>query len=289
MPLQIEPFFHQSTATLSYLIWCDKQHVGAIIDPPLDYCQQSGQIDTQLADSIINRINALQLSIRWLLETHAHADHLSAAQYLKQQIGGQTAIGKDITYAQQTFKDKLNLDDDFATDGRQFDMLLEDGQQLALGDYHIDVLATPGHTNDSVTFVVDGNAFVGDTLFMPDSGTARCDFPGGDAGMLYDSVSKIFALADETLLWMCHDYQPNGRQLAYQSTVAQQQSDNIHVNHRLTKQDFITTREKRDATLDLPTLLYPSIQVNIAAGHLPKPQDNGTRYIKVPLCGVTHF
>lgn len=287
--VHIEPFFHPSTFTIGYLLWCDKQNVAALIDPPLDFCEVSGVIGTEIADQMIARIKALNLNIAWLLETHAHADHLSAAQYIKKQIGGQTAIGKDITFAQQTFKQKLNLGENFATDGRQFDVLLKNGQQLPLGDCTIDILATPGHTNDSLTYVIDGNAFIGDTLFMPDSGTSRCDFPGGDAGMLYDSIAQIFALGDDTLLWMCHDYQPNGRQLAFKTTVAEQRANNIHLANDCSKAQFVEVRQTRDATLSLPKLIYPSIQVNIAAGQLPTPQNSGLRFIQIPLSGTIDF
>lgn len=287
--IQIESFFHKPSFTICYLLWCDKQNVAALIDPPLDYCAVSGEVGTQVADQMIARVKELNLDVAWLLETHAHADHLSAAQYIKNRIGGQTAIGKDITFAQQTFKQKLNLAEDFATDGRQFDVLLADGQQLPLGDCTIDILATPGHTNDSVTFVVAGNAFIGDTLFMPDSGTSRCDFPGGDAGMLFDSISKIFALGDDTVLWMCHDYQPNGRELAFKTTVAEQKATNVHLANDCSKAQFVDVRETRDGTLALPKLIYPSIQVNIAAGCLPQPQNSGERFIQMPLCGKTDF
>lgn len=287
--VNIEAFFHPSSFTICYLLWCDTQKVAAFIDPPLDYCAVSGEVGTEVADKMIARAKALNLDIAWLLETHAHADHLSAAEYIKKQVGGQTAIGKDITFAQQTFKQKLNLNEDFATDGRQFDVLLEDGQQLALGDCHIDILSTPGHTNDSVTYVIEGNAFIGDTLFMPDSGTSRCDFPGGDAGMLFDSISKIFALGDDTVLWMCHDYQPNGRELAFKTTVAEQKQENVHLANDCSREKFVQVRTTRDATLSLPKLIYPSIQVNIAAGQLPKPQNSGQRFIQMPLCGKTDF
>lgn len=289
MSIQIESFFHPSSFTICYLVWCNKQNIAALIDPPLDYNPVNGEVGTQVADEMIGRVKDLNLEVAWLLETHAHADHLSAAQYIKKQIGGKTAIGKDITFAQQTFKEKLNLNDDFATDGRQFDELLTDGQQLPLGNCVIDILATPGHTNDSVTYVIHGNAFIGDTLFMPDSGTSRCDFPGGDAGMLFDSISKIFALGDDTVLWMCHDYQPNGRELAYKTTVAEQRANNIHLNKDCNKTQFVDIRVRRDETLSLPKLIYPSIQVNIAAGQLPSAQNSGQRFIQMPLCGKTDF
>lgn len=289
MSIKIKAFYHPSSCTISYLIWCSQTNIAASIDAPLDYCPVSGQIDTQLADQIIAQVNEMNLQLEWVLETHAHADHLSAAQYIKQQLGGKTAIGKDITFVQQTFKSIFNLNGDFSTDGRQFDRLLTDGERLALGNTQITVLSTPGHTNDSVTYLVNNHAFVGDTLFMPDSGTSRCDFPGGDAATLYDSIHKIFALGDETQLWLCHDYQPNGRELCYQTTVAEQKANNIHIAIQHNKQEFVTYRTNRDQTLSLPQLIFPAIQINIAAGQLPQQSTNGTRYIKIPLTGATHF
>ncbi|MGH8167591.1 MAG: MBL fold metallo-hydrolase, partial [Woeseiaceae bacterium] len=220
---------------------------------------------------------------QWILETHAHADHLSAAQSIKARFGGKVAIGSGIRDVQATFGEIFNLKAPFAADGRQFDRLFADGDAFALGSLHCRVMNTPGHTSDSVTYLIGNCAFVGDSLFMPDFGTARCDFPGGDAGVLYDSIQKLFALPADTRLCMCHDYPPEGRSLRYEVSVAEQRETNVHVKDGTAKRDFVAMREKRDATLTLPALILPAIQVNIRAGHLPESEDNKVSYIKIPL------
>jgi len=291
MQCVIEPFYHSASSTISYVVYCPTTRQAAVIDAALDFDVSSGEISSACVEPILELIQAKQLQLCWILETHAHADHISAAQYLKTAINKQknaeqapqTAIGKNITFAQQTFKTQLNLPASFATDGRQFDKLLNDGDNLNLGEHTIKVVATPGHTNDSVTFVIGDNAFVGDTLFMPDSGTSRCDFPGGDAKVLFDSIQTIYDLGEQVKLWMCHDYQPGGRELKYQTTVSEQRKHNIHLSGQTAKEQFVELREKRDATLNVPKLLYPSIQLNIDGGRLPPAEDNQVSYIKIPL------
>ena len=267
---------------MTYVVSDPATKTAAIIDPVYDFDLPSGQVSVSSSNEVIDYVNEQSLDVQWILETHAHADHLSSAQYLKQHLGGTVAIGKGITGVQKTFKQVLNLPT-FTTDGSQFDQLLVGGDRLPLGDLAIKVLATPGHTDDSVTYVIGKNAFIGDTLFMPDSGTARCDFPGGDAALLFDSIGKIFALGDEVDLWICHDYQPGGRALKFKTTVAKQKADNIHLANDVDKTKFVSTREERDATLAVPKLLYPAVQVNICAGHLPEPEVNDQAFVKIPL------
>jgi glyoxylase-like metal-dependent hydrolase (beta-lactamase superfamily II) len=285
----IEPFFHAQSNTIAYVVSCPQTNQAAVIDSPLDFDLPSGQITTTCTDNIISYLEQNSLTVCWLLETHAHADHLSSAQYLKQQCGGQTAIGQDICFAQQTFKAALALPTGMATDGRQFDRLLIEGDTLKLGNLTIKTLSTPGHTNDSMSYVIEDNVFVGDTLFMPDSGTARCDFPGGDAGVLFDSIQKIFALGNQTNIWICHDYQPHGRPVACKTTVAAQQAQNVHLKDETSRADFVELRQSRDAKLKVPKLLYPAVQVNICAGGLPPAEDNKQSYVKIPLTCAKHF
>ena len=243
----------------------------------------SGRTGTAPAQEIIEFVQGAALRVEWILETHAHADHLSAAQYLKAQLGGRIGIGRGICAVQAHFAGVFNLKKPFATDGRQFDRLFDSGETFGLGHVACRVINTPGHTSDSITYLIGDAAFVGDSLFMPDFGTARCDFPGGDAGLLYDSIQTLFELPDATRLYMCHDYPPDGRPLRYEVSVAEQKADNIHVKRGTTKADFVAMRERRDATLDLPKLLLPAIQVNIRAGNLPAEEDNRVAYLKIPL------
>jgi glyoxylase-like metal-dependent hydrolase (beta-lactamase superfamily II) len=221
--------------------------------------------------------------VQWLLETHAHADHLSAAPYLRSLLGGRIAIGTGIQAVQATFKQVFNLEPEFATDGSQFDHLFQDGETFSIGSLPARVLATPGHTNDSISYLVGDAVFVGDSLFMPDGGTARCDFPGGDAGLLYRSIQRLFALPDATRVFVCHDYGPDGRPVACQSSIAAQRAGNIHVREGVTQEQYVALRERRDRSLDMPVLMLPSVQVNIRAGELPPMESNGTRYLKIPL------
>lgn len=280
----IQAFLDTDTETISYVVADQQLQRAAIIDPVLNYDPKSGEITTKEADRIIAFIESSQLTVEWILETHAHADHLSAAQYLKSKLGGKVAIGENIQKVQRVFSEKFNLDQSFVCDGSQFDQLLKEGESIRLGQYAIHVMFVPGHTPADSAYQIGDAVFVGDTLFMPDVGTARCDFPGGDAHTLYQSIQKILALPDSTRLFMCHDYPPEQRaQHAWQTTVAEQKQKNIHVNSAISEQVFVGMREKRDAGLDMPRLIYPSIQMNIRAGHLPAAESNGQTYFKIPV------
>ena len=284
MPAHIEPFHDPVTGTISYVVFDQPGGRAAIIDPVLDYDPKAGRIRTGGADRITAFVNQQGLGVDWILETHAHADHLTAAQVLKAQLGGRIAIGSRITQVQQIFGDVFNLGAPFAADGSQFDHLFADDETFAIGALRARALFVPGHTPADMAYRVDDAVFVGDTLFMPDVGTARCDFPGGDAHALYRSIRALLALPHETRLHMCHDYPPNNaREPRWVSTVAQQRSANIHVHDGVDEAAFVDLRKKRDATLDAPVLLLPSIQVNIRAGHMPQAEDNGVRYLKIPL------
>ena len=288
--MQIEGFFDPATWTISYLVVDPETKTAAIIDSVMDYEASSGRTKTDSAEKLIHRVQDLGVSIDWILETHAHADHLSAAPYLKERLGGQIGIGVRIKEVQEVFGDLFNAGDQFARDGRQFDQLFLDGQELSIGKLKLTVMHTPGHTPACVTYVVtDGTetaAFVGDTLFMPDYGTARCDFPGGDPHTLYQSISRVLSLPPETRLFMCHDYQPGGREVQFESSVAQERAENIHVRDGISVEEFAAMRSARDETLSMPTLLLPSVQVNMRAGQLPEPEDNGVAYLKIPLNAV---
>ncbi len=285
--LKVEGFFDTATWTLSYLVLDTASNRCAIVDSVLDYDPKAGRTRTDSADRLIARVRELGATVDWLLETHVHADHLSAAPYLQQQLGGKLAIGEQITTVQNTFGKLFNAGTEFARDGSQFDRLLKEGDELAIGGLKLTALHTPGHTPACMTYVVtDGSqtgAFVGDTLFMPDYGTARCDFPGGDARTLFRSIEKVLSLPDDTVLYMCHDYLPGGRELKYITTVAEQRAQNIHVHEGTSEDDFVQMREARDATLEMPVLILPSVQINMRAGHFPPAEDNGLSYIKIPL------
>ena len=254
----------------------------AVIDPVLGYDRASGRTDTVAAVEIIDYLDANKLQLDWILETHAHADHLTAAQFIKAQRGGRVAIGEGIRQVQAHFSELFNLKP-FVADGRQFDHLFEDGETFSIGSLSCRVMATPGHTDDSISYMVEDAVFVGDSLFVMDFGTARCDFPGGDAARLYQSIQMLFELPDETRLFMCHDYCPGGRALRWVATVAEQKEANIHMGNEVSEKQFVAMRQERDGTLDLPDLILPSVQVNIRAGHLPKAEDNQIAYIKIPL------
>ena len=279
----LQHFYHEQTGTLTYVVSDPETSAAAVIDPVLDFSVVSGRTDAEAAEEIIAFIESNDLHLHWILETHAHADHLSSAQFIKSRLGGKVAIGEAICSVQKHFGPVYNLQPPFAADGHQFDHLFGDNEAFALGNIECRVMHTPGHTSDSVTYLIDNFAFIGDSLFMVDSGTARCDFPGGDAGLLYDSIQKLLALPDDTVLCMCHDYPPQGRSLRYDVTVREQKDKNIHVGGDTGKDDFIALREACDATLSLPALILPSIQVNIGAGHLPVAEDNKISYIKIPL------
>jgi glyoxylase-like metal-dependent hydrolase (beta-lactamase superfamily II) len=279
----VTPFFHRPTGTWSYVVADPATRQAAVIDPVLDYDWRSGRTGTASADAILAHFAAEGLSLRWILETHAHADHLSSAPHLQAQAGGQIAIGLGIRQVQATFKRIFGLGDDFVPDGRQFDRLLADGDRIELGELYGRVIATPGHTNDSVSYLFGDAVFVGDTIFMPDAGSARCDFPGGDAAELHRSIQRLYALPPETRLFVCHDYSPGGREPLCETTVGAQRESNIHVKAGTSEQEFVAMRRARDATLDVPNLILPSVQVNIRAGHLPPPESDGVRYLRVPL------
>ena len=279
----IQHFYDEQTGSLSYVVNDPGSNSAAVIDSVLGYSAESGRTDKSGARKIIEYLQSEGLSLEWILETHAHADHLTAAQFLKSELGGQIGIGRGICEVQKHFAKVFNLQASFSADGRQFDRLFADGDSIPIGNLNVTVLHTPGHTNDSVTYIVGDAAFVGDSLFMCDYGTARCDFPGGDAGLLYESIQKLFSLSDETRLFMCHDYPPEDRDLRFVCTVEEQKQKNIHLSNGVSKSDYVAMREKRDATLGLPKLILPSVQVNIRAGHLPESEDNQVSYLKIPL------
>jgi glyoxylase-like metal-dependent hydrolase (beta-lactamase superfamily II) len=285
--MQIEAYFDPATWTLSYIVLDRQSRACAIIDSVLDYDPKSGRTRTESADRLIARVRELEAHVELILETHVHADHLTAAAYLKEKLGGQRVIGAAIASVQKVFGELFNAGAGFARDGSQFDRLLADGDDFSIGALTGRALHTPGHTPACMTYLIgDGSdqaAFVGDTLFMPDYGTARCDFPGGDARTLYRSINKVLSLPPDTRLYMCHDYQPGGREMRYVSTVAEQRAGNIHVRDGIGEEAFVAMRSKRDAGLDMPTLILPSVQINMRAGDFPPAEDNGTRYIKIPL------
>ncbi|TNJ33774.1 MBL fold metallo-hydrolase [Arenimonas terrae] len=279
----VQAFHHAETGTWSYVVSDPAGDAAAIIDPVLDYDPKSGRTGTTAAAQLVAHVRGQGLRVEWILETHAHADHLSAAPWLQRQVGGRIAIGAGIREVQATFKPIFNLEQEFATDGSQFDHLFADGEAFALGAITARVIATPGHTNDSVSYLVGDALFTGDSLFMPDGGTARCDFPGGDAGKLFQSIQRLYLLPDDTRVFVCHDYAPGGRPVACETTIGEQKRSNIHVRSGVHEIDYVKTRRARDATLAMPVLMLPSVQVNIRAGQLPPAEDNGTRFLKIPL------
>ena len=279
----VQSFFDPATWTVSYVVYEKKGAACAIIDSVLDYDPKSGRTRTTSADKLVAFVQAKNLRVEWILETHAHADHLSAAHYLKEKLGGKIAIGAAITQVQDVFKGVFNLEPEFQPDGSQFDHLLQDGEVFAIGALQAEALSVPGHTPACMAYRIGDSVFVGDTLFMPDVGTARCDFPGGDAPTLYRSMRKLLSLPPETRLFMCHDYPPEGRAAAWEATVAEQRADNIHIRDGISEQAFVSMRTARDATLNMPVLILPSVQVNIRAGEMPPVEDNGVAYLKIPL------
>jgi glyoxylase-like metal-dependent hydrolase (beta-lactamase superfamily II) len=285
--LYVEAFFDSATWTISYLVMDRATLHCALIDSVLDYDSTSGRTRTDSADRLIAKVRELNASVEWILETHVHADHLSAATYLQETLGGKVAIGSHIKVVQKVFGALFNAGDDFSRDGKQFDQLLDDGQPFSIGKLQARAMHTPGHTPACMTYIVEAEgqtiAFVGDTLFMPDYGTARCDFPGADARTLFRSIGKILELPEQTRLFMCHDYLPNGRELQVMTTVGEQRASNIHVHQGIDEDAFVAMREARDATLDMPVLMLPSVQVNMRSGRLPEPEANGIRYLKIPL------
>lgn len=283
MTASIRAFFDEATWTVSYVVYDQPGGHCALVDPVLNYDAKSGRTSTRSADEMLAFVASERLTVQWILETHAHADHLSAAHYLRSRAGGLIAVGAAITQVQGVFKALFHLEAEFATDGSQFDHLFHDGDTFSIGTLQAKALAVPGHTPACMAYQVADAVFVGDTLFMPDVGTARCDFPGGNAHTLYQSVRKLLSLPGETRLYMCHDYPPAGRQPQWQSTVAEQRAHNIHVHDGVSEADFVALRTLRDASLEMPALILPSVQVNIRAGQLPPPEANGVSYLKIPL------
>ncbi|MDH3621504.1 MAG: MBL fold metallo-hydrolase [Gammaproteobacteria bacterium] len=282
----VSAFFDEATFTITYVVSDPATGRAAVIDPVLDFDPASGRTSTTSADEVISHITDNDLGVDWILETHVHADHLSGAPYIKEKLGGKAAIGKDVAAVQETFKGVFNLKD-LATDGSQFDHLFGDEESFAIGDITAQVIATPGHTPACITYVIGDAAFVGDTLFMPDFGSARTDFPGGNAAQLYESIQKILVLPDDTRLFMCHDYKAPGRDVyAWETSVAEQKAGNIHINDKVSREEFVEMREGRDSQLGMPKLILPSLQVNLRAGQLPAPEDNDIRYLKIPIDAV---
>jgi glyoxylase-like metal-dependent hydrolase (beta-lactamase superfamily II) len=280
----VRGFFDKATYTISYVVSDPATGRCAIIDSVLDFDPKSGRTSTTSADELIACITDRKLEVEWILDTHAHADHLTAAPYLKQKLGGRVAIGEHITTVQETFKQVFNEDDRFHTDGSQFDHLFSDGDTFRIGDIEARVIHTPGHTPACITYVIGDACFVGDTLFMPDYGTARCDFPGGDAGVLYRSIRKLFELPDDTRMFMCHDYMSPTRDFhAWETTVRDERRHNVHVHEGIEEAHFVDLRTARDKTLDMPVLILPSVQVNTRAGDPPPPEENGVSYLKLPM------
>jgi glyoxylase-like metal-dependent hydrolase (beta-lactamase superfamily II) len=276
-------FFEPASFTYSYLVWDPQTKEAAIIDPVLDFDTASGTSSTGSAEQIVAMVKQHQLKVQWLLETHVHADHLSAAPFLQQQLGGRIAIGARITEVQQLFSQVFNLKD-LVADGSAFDQLFNDGEPFMLGSIACSVLHTPGHTPACVSYCIGDCVFVGDTLFMPDYGSARCDFPGGDAATLYNSVQKLYQLPDQTRMFLCHDYKAEGREdFVCETTVGVQKQQNIHLKRGITEQEFVRMRTSRDKTLSMPKLMLPSVQVNVRAGKFPVAEDNGTVYLKLPV------
>lgn len=283
MDPQVKHFFDKATWTLTYVIYDAPGGTAAIIDSVLDYDSKSGRTKTGSADEVIAFVQEQKLDVAWILETHAHADHMSASQYLRDRLGGRIGIGAHITRVQETFKKVFNLEPGLATDGSQFDRLFGDGDRFEIGRLVGEVIAVPGHTPACVAYRIGDALFIGDTMFMPDVGTARCDFPGGDARMLYKSMRRLLEFPPQTRIFVCHDYPPPGRDVQCQTTVAAQREANLHVHDGVSEEAFVEMRTRRDATLDMPMLILPAIQVNIRAGAFPPPEENGVRYLKIPL------
>ena len=279
----VKGFFDHDTWTVTYVVYEKPGSPCAIIDSVLDYDPKSGRTSTAAADEVIAFVHANNLQVAWILETHAHADHLTAAPYLKEKLGGRTAIGANIRIVQEVFKGIFNLESSFATDGSQFDHLFAEGETFQIGQLAGEVMYLPGHTPACVGYRIGNAVFVGDTIAMPDVGTARCDFPGGDASILYQSIRKLLSLPPDTRLFMCHDYPPAGRDVCFETTVAAEREKNIHVHDGVDEATYVDMRTTRDQGLAMPVLILPAVQVNIRAGHLPPPEQNGVSYLKIPL------
>ena len=284
---KVKAFFDEATFTVTYIVYDDVGGHCAVIDSVLDYDPRSGRTSTGSADAVIAFVNENALKVQWLLETHAHADHITAAPYLRKKLGGSIGIGEHIQEVQGVFKKVFNLEPDFSMNGDQFDHLFSDNEEFNIGKLKVKALHVPGHTPADMAYLVEDQiAFVGDTLFMPDIGTARCDFPGGDAHTLYQSVQRLLNLPQETRLYMCHDYPPESREPKWETTVKEEREKNIHIHEGITEEEFIVMRKQRDDSLAMPTLILPSIQINIRAGELPTPESNGLSYLKIPLNGI---
>ena len=282
----VRAFFDPATWTLTYIVKDPSSSSCAIVDSVLDYEAASGRTKTKSADQVIAMVESENLTVEWILETHVHADHLSAAPYLHNKLGGKIGIGAHITDVQNIFGNLFNSEPEFRRDGSQFDHLFTDGDTFAIGGLTATAMHTPGHTPACMTYHIGDALFVGDTMFMPDFGTARCDFPGGDARVLYQSIQRLLALPPETRMFMCHDYMPNGREMQYETTVGEQKASNLHVHDGVSEDEFVAMRSAKDKTLSMPTLILPSVQVNMRAGELPPAEDNGVRYLKIPLDAV---
>ena len=280
----VHPFFHHDSNTWTYVVVEPQGETAAIVDPVLDFDPKAGRTSTASAEQVLAFVNEHALDVQWVLETHAHADHLSAGHWLKEHLPhARLAIGEGIRTVQKTFRPIFNLGEHFPVDGSQFDHLFAPDEAFRIGALEGRVIPVPGHTNDSNAFLIGDALFTGDSLFMPDGGTARCDFPGGDAATLYRSIQRLFELPDETRVFVCHDYGPGGREVACETTIDEQKRSNIHVHEGTTLEQFVQMRETRDASLDMPTLILPAVQTNIRAGELPEPESNGVRYLKLPL------
>lgn len=282
----VRAFFDPATWTLTYIVKDPSSSSCAIVDSVLDYEAASGRTKTKSADQVIAMVESENLTVEWILETHVHADHLSAAPYLHNKLGGKIGIGAHITDVQNIFGNLFNAEPEFRRDGSQFDHLFTDGDTFAIGGLTATAMHTPGHTPACMTYHIGDALFVGDTMFMPDFGTARCDFPGGDARVLYQSIQRLLALPPETRMFMCHDYMPNGREMQYETTVGEQKASNLHAHDGVSEDEFVAMRSAKDKTLSMPTLILPSVQVNMRAGELPPAEDNGVRYLKIPLDAV---
>jgi glyoxylase-like metal-dependent hydrolase (beta-lactamase superfamily II) len=279
--MKIQHFFDEATFTLTYVVHDDR--VGVVVDPVRDYSARNGRTSWASSEKVAKYIDAAGLTIPYAIDTHAHADHMTGLAFFKERFGARTVTGARVGEVQRAFRDIYNLGHEFPVDGSQFDVLIDEGQRLGFGSLELEALHTPGHTPAHMSWKIGDAVFVGDTLFMPDYGSARCDFPGGSAAILYDSIQRLYRLPPETRLFMCHDYMPGGRPLAFQTTVAEQKRSNIQLNEHTTKAAYVTLRDQRDAGLESPALLLPSLQVNIRAGELPGAESNGTAYLKIPL------
>ncbi len=281
---KVEPHYHEDTGTWSYLVSDPDTGRAALVDPVLDFDPKAGRTSTTSAEKLLASVREAGVQVDWILETHAHADHLSAGHWFKTQLpGAKLAIGQGIRTVQKTFRSIFNLGEHFPVDGSQFDHLFADDEVFSIGKVGARIIPVPGHTNDSVAYLVGDALFTGDSLFMPDGGTARCDFPGGDASTLYHSIHRLFSLPDDTRVFVCHDYGPGGREPRCETTIGEQKRSNIHVRIGTDEDQFVRMRTERDASLDMPTLILPSVQVNIRAGELPEPEANGVRYLKLPV------